>query len=218
VSLSRLFPTIGSLIIRNIGDVGGPPSDRVSQELDSLITGVNDISAGTTRIIGVPYTLPGGVITSTVGNVGGGLKNLHSFSLPAGSLAANSDYLDLFFAGSFASNDNDKQVNITMDGQNIMDIGGVIDIDNLFWTARLRVVRLSATTVRAYSDNTWSQIRVNGGVLDGFANGAIVFVNRQAPTVSNLNSNAVTIQVRGEGTANNDVVQDLSIVQLVRMS
>ena len=42
MALARLFTTLGDLIIRRLGDTGGPPSSRVSSELDGIITYIND--------------------------------------------------------------------------------------------------------------------------------------------------------------------------------
>jgi hypothetical protein len=44
MSLTRLYPGatgLGNLIIRKFGDVGGPPADRVSAELDNVASAVN---------------------------------------------------------------------------------------------------------------------------------------------------------------------------------
>ena len=41
MALARLFTTLGDLIIRRLGDTGGPPSSRVSSELDNIIAWAN---------------------------------------------------------------------------------------------------------------------------------------------------------------------------------
>src|SRR5262245_47848991 len=95
MSLARIYSGVtglGQLIISKIGDVGGPPASRVSEELDNIIAWAKNAPRCIQRD------------TSTVGNVGAGLDTLHTFSLPAGSLATNGDYLQVEYAGAAAGN------------------------------------------------------------------------------------------------------------------
>jgi hypothetical protein len=91
----RLFPTLGQLIIRKVGDTGGPPSGRVSDELDNII---NWAKTSPRRIR---------FDTSTVGNVGAGLDTLHTFSLDTPNrLLTDGDSLKVRYGGKFAANAN----------------------------------------------------------------------------------------------------------------
>lgn len=42
--LTRVFTNIGSMIIRRLGDTGGPPSPRVSQELNNIVDALSGVS------------------------------------------------------------------------------------------------------------------------------------------------------------------------------
>lgn len=205
MSLARIYSGaagLGSLIIHKLTDTGGPPASRVSEELDNVIAWAKD----SPRCIEVN--------TSQAGNVGTGLDNLHGFSLPAGSLATDEDYLHLRYTGSFANTEDDKQTRVTMDGQVISSIGAVIDMEGGAWSYDIYIVRTSATTVRASVMCTMVNIRKADGALVATPSGGFVFAQNVTATVSNLNSNAVTLQVLGEGTNNDDVTQNLSIIEL----
>lgn len=166
------------------------------------------------HIKGYPKTIE--VNTSTVGNAGTGLDDLHSFSLPAGSLAANGDYLEIEYGGNFASNNNDKRVVFSVGGS-IHEDTGLFDVDALGWAIRARIIRLSATSVLVHSvfeagilviqsDATVANTAIGGRMNQRGGN----------KTVANLGSNAITLLVQAEGTADNDVTQYLTVIELVQ--
>lgn len=163
------------------------------------------------------------VNTTPVGNVGGGLDPLHSFSLPINSLRNNGDYVRGELGGFYGANDNDKRLQFLIDG-NIYEDTGLHDVDggsNNLWHMELTVIRLSATSVRLAS-------RLFEGFLEFDSAGVLVTVggsgylhfgrNRPSITVANLNTNAITFLVQGEsaGAATDDVVQNYSIYELVQ--
>ncbi|HEY7160206.1 MAG TPA: hypothetical protein VH815_03060 [Acidobacteriota bacterium] len=151
---------------------------------------------------------------STVGNVGVGLDALHNFSLPANSLAANNDEVEFECGGSLANNANTKRITFSFDGQITLDTGlrSITSAGaNIGWKMLGSVIRLTATTVR-----------VNVSIIDGFCGvdsantpngfgaGGVIQTKTFDLTVANLTSNAVNMLVSAEGTANNDIVQNLS--------
>src|SRR5262245_66413973 len=111
MSLTRVFTGVtglGQVIIKRIGDVGGPPASRVSSELDNIIAWAKD----SPRRVGFNF--------STVGNVGTGLDTLHTFTLPANSLATNNDELECRFGGCYANNTNATRSVFSVDGTKIL--------------------------------------------------------------------------------------------------
>lgn len=172
-------------------------------------------------IIGIAKTIHFNTIT--VGNVGAGLDSLHSFSLPAGSLAADGDYVKAEYSGIFAQNDNQKRVAVSFGGTSYIDTGGR-DVDgnvaDAGWVATGTIIRLSSTSVKVrgtiiaqFFDITSADV-ASGNTIGGYT---FVF-NRSITGLSNLNSNAITMLVQGEATANNDVVQNLSLIEVTQMS
>ncbi len=152
---------------------------------------------------------------TTVGNVGAGIDSLHSFPLPANSLALDGDWVRFTYSGTFAANDNDKRIRISIDGQLLEDFG-LTDIDAGVWRVVGEYMRVSATTVRASSLAMYGEPLVaDEAVIAGTPD--IIFLPRNTLlTVANLNSNPVTLLVEAEATANDDVTQNKSIIELCR--
>lgn len=153
---------------------------------------------------------------STAANSGAGLDPLHSFSLPAGSLATNGDYLTIWYGGDFAANDNDKRLVFAFGGTAYEDTG-LRDLDtNTGWSFMARITRLSPTSVLVSHLIGANLMGVTSAdVLVGFATGAYIFARNTPITgLSNLGTNAQTLLVQGEATANDDVIQNLSIIDL----
>ena len=180
-------------------------------------TNLNINAKGTGRVVikGYPYDLT--VDTSTVGNVGTGLDNLHSYSLAAASLATNGDYLRVTYAGLFTANDDNKRLVITFDGQTVEDTG-LIDIDGQQgWKVIVEYTRLSATSVLASAAILYGHLQFDSAGVSSGTGGR--YISRVATlTTANLTTNAVTLLVQGESaTATNDNIQQkLSIVELVQ--
>ena len=163
-------------------------------------------------LAGVPDTIE--VNTTPTGNVGGGLDPLHSFSLLAGSLANDDDYLEVEYAGSFATNDNDKRIVVSFGGQTITTIGtGLFDIDAGNWRYEITYTRLTSTTVLASLNLAWGFLLRDGGGTAG-GNGLTAAAVAEL-TVPDLDANATTMLVQAEGTANDDIIQRLSKIKLV---
>lgn len=144
-----------------------------------------------------------------VGNVGAGLDPLRSFSLPANTLATDGDWVKIIGAGNYANTEADKQVRHTFDSQLIISFGATIDLENGSWFSEYYVIRQSATQVRFYGIDFHVQGFIQNGALVVAPSGWFhVPRSLAAAAVANLNNNAVTILFEGEGSANNDVVQN----------
>lgn len=158
--------------------------------------------------------------TSSVGNVGAGLDVLHTFSLPAGSLANDGDYLHVVYGGSFAANDTDKRVNAFFGGSPFEGIS-VFDIDGAVgWRIQVTIIRLSSTSVRVNHTLSINLLAGDSGsppvMSTSLASGLYVCRSTDITGLSDLNSNVMTMEVKGEGAANNDVFQNLSIIELTQ--
>ncbi len=159
--------------------------------------------------------------TTVVGNFGAGLDSLHSFSLPAGSLAVNLDYLTAHYAGFFAANDNNKRVNGSFGGVAYEALGAAIDLDggaDTGWTMTVKITRLSSTSVSVSSVFSTQIIGADSAaaVNSGGIGGIVITRNKTITGLSDLGANAMTMLVQGEGTSDNDVVQNQSIIELCR--
>src|SRR5262249_289396 len=73
------------------------------------------------QIISVPKSIK--TDRSVDGNSTTTLTDLHTFTLPAGSLNANGDYIRVRYSGPFAANANTKRIVILFGGQTVHDPG-----------------------------------------------------------------------------------------------
>jgi hypothetical protein len=207
MGLVRVYTALNNLIIRKLGDVGGPSSSRVDEELNRIIAWAKDAP----RCIRRDF--------STVNSAGAGPDVLHTFTLDTPNrLLTDGDYVNSWYAGGFsAGNDRDKAVQAQFDNQNY-EGGGALDIDNSTgWVLFSRIMRTSATTVRVSHLLLENQVAIDSAnVVNTFTLGFNVVARNTALTVANLNSNAITMRVRSivTGGAAADVFQNQSIIEL----
>jgi hypothetical protein len=209
--ISGTNPTL-SFIDTDVGDDDG----TISMQSDVMSIGV---TGGTLlqirsngQIVGIPkYFAPN--ITPT-GNVGAGLDPLHSFNLPANSLAANGDSVRGIYSLEFATT-ADKRLVLTFAGQTVTTAGtGLFDIDAADAYYDVTYTRLTATSVLCSGMFAWGNgSRTAAGVLAG--NFVFAGINTII-AVADLNANASTILMSGEAAVNNDIVQNLSSHYLVQ--
>lgn len=147
-----------------------------------------------------------------VGNVGAGTDTLHTFTLPANTLASDGDWIRFVYAGTFATNDNDKRIQILFDGQVFEDFGA-FDFDAGVWVVAGDYTRVSPTTVQASSISMYGEpLVIDEAVIAGTPD--IIFLPRnQLLTVSNLGTTSVAMTVTGTATADNDIRQNKTLLQ-----
>lgn len=155
-----------------------------------------------------------------VSSSGVGPDVLHTFSLPANTLAINGDYIDVWYAGSFAANDRDKGVQAQFDGQSY-EGGGIIDLDGAVgWVIFNRTTRITSTAVRISHVYIANAMAVDSaGVATSFTAGGFVVTRNTNLTVVNLNTSTITMRVRSlveAGAAAEDVFQNQTIIELYR--
>lgn len=150
-----------------------------------------------------------------VGNIGAGTDDLQTFTLPAKSLRSNGDRLRQSVAGSFAVNDNDKRIQILVDGQVVEDFGA-FDFDAGEWVAYINYIRETATILRVdYMAMYGEPLVIDEGVVSGTPD--VIYLPRiRRLTVANMDTTAIVFKVTGTATADNDIVQSMTWIDLTR--
>lgn len=167
------------------------------------------------------YTNPGNSIfpyvdISTKGNITTGLDVLHTFTMPAGTLAFDGDALWLRYGGTFATNDNDKRINLFFGGQSVHNTG-LFDVDIGTWSYDMLYVRISPTSIRVPWILGWNFANRDGaGTLGG--NFILSTETVTVGSIPNMNTNDTVIEVRAEGTATNDIQQTISFINRYKIS
>jgi hypothetical protein len=191
---------LGVTIVRNLGDNGGPVASRVEAELDALVAWAKT----SPRVIHVDF--------STVGNVGAGPDVLHTYTLPANSLATDGDFLRVRYAGRFAGDADTKTIDVRFGGVSAISLAETQGVWG--WLYDITYIRTTATTVLFAVNVSWGRLRVPaGGALtdDGLFQAEVTGL-----TIANLNSNTMLMEVQGgdAGSETDDVRQFLSTVEL----
>lgn len=142
------------------------------------------------------------VNTTSVGNVGAGPDDLITYSLPAGTLATDGQGVRVTAWGVFAVNANAKQVIGNFGGTSTVTSSSSTTFNNISWEIRYLVIRTSATT----------QISIGTFITP---DGAATAIAQQYTTPGETLSGAITIKCRGDGVADNDVIQRGLLVELI---
>lgn len=173
---------------------------------------------GTGRIIIPGYAFCLDSTTSVIGTSLAALTTLNSFTFALNTFVANNDFAEFSYCGTFATNDNDKRLILTIDGQVIFDTG-LFDLDGGVgalsqWTVTGDITRISATSVVCTANLMLAQISRDGaGTMGG---NAIISGRSVTLTVSNLGTLPVILLFSGQGTANNDITKTKSIVKITQ--
>ena len=164
-------------------------------------------------IIGVPKVVQ--LRTDTVGNITTGLDQLHSFSVPPKAWK-NGDVFHLRIGGLFATNDNDKRIQLEVGGVATHNTG-LFDQDSGRWTYDLDYARLSTTSITVSIILHWYFGTRDGA---GTAGGNYLFTGEtyQIGSIPDMDSNTTVLRVMGEATATDDIQQIYSRISLTRFS
>lgn len=151
-----------------------------------------------------PIQVFGGIIKtiqSSTGNVGIGEDDLHSYTIPAGTLANDGDAIEAKFVITFAANANLKQVRLKYGGTTIYDSTAQLQNGGSM-IVQCRIVRTGATTQRAIA---W--------VVSGA--GTPLFLNTSSYTTpAETLSGTVVLKATGEAVADNDTVSVMTQIFL----
>lgn len=154
----------------------------------------------------VPAGSGGGGITGTlnvnttaVGNVGAGTDDLITYSVPAGTLGANTDYLTFEMSGTVANNVNAKTLTVVFGSTTLISISVPISAA-ADWSLTGAIIRTGATTFK-------SRVVFN-------SNSATLMSSADYIPGTETLANALTLKCTGAATADNDIVQESLIVRL----
>ncbi len=159
---------------------------------------VNNTFANKQGNISLPLVTTLTTNTSDVGNMGAGEDDLMTYTIPAGKLVTNGDYLEFTMTITFAANANNKQVKVYFGSTAIYTSGSHAQNDGSM-EIKGTIIRTGATSQRI----TFSQAN-NTMLFPDYAN----YV-----TASEILANAITLKATGEGTSNNDIVQKMLTVK-----
>ncbi len=169
------------LLTGNVGIGVAAPAGKLGVQAG---TSSNDAAVG-----GVLY-----VATTQVGNTTTGITVLHSYTVPANTLAVNGQSLWFEAWGTFAANANNKNIFVYLNGVAIFNAGNIAS-NNVAWHIRGRIVRTGAATQKGFVT-----------IIRGVNPGSSSF----APTATLSNANA--LDIRGQATATNDILIQSFIV------
>jgi hypothetical protein len=150
-------------------------------------------------IAGVANTL--NVATTAVGNVGTGEDDLASFTVPAATLAVNGDRLEFEAAGTFAATANNKRIRVKFGATTIFDTGVLAITSASDWQISGTIVRTGAATQKCVV--TWECSDTSLNPVPDYT------------TAAETLSGTVILKLTGEATANNDIVQEIMVTQVV---
>lgn len=143
----------------------------------------------------------GGVLetnTTEVGNVGVGEDNLMTYTLPGFSLQKTGDSVRIRAAGVFAANANNKNVKLYF-GASVIVTTGALGFNGTEWSIDAIVMRDGATAQKA-----------SGNLI---TNDALLPVTTNYIAPGETMTGNITIKCTGEGTSNNDIVQEMFIIE-----
>lgn len=154
---------------------------------------------------------------ASAGNIGVGLDTIRTFTIVANSLNNNQDYIDFEFLVLFATNDNDKRLQLEVDGQAQYN-SALFDQDSGSALLQVRLYRFTAQVLIYRHLITWFDINRDGaGTMTG--NGRMnAFANIIDLGSAKLDTTNIDVVLKGEATANDDVVSLLINVDLCRNS
>lgn len=153
------------------------------------------------------------------GNVGGGLDVIHTYSLPANSLKSDLDVLELWYEFNFAANNNDKRIDGNFGGNNYFGMG-LVDVDGGGGIFKVTITRLTSTSVRIGCFTLFNFFHADSAAppaITSFNTGAY-FDTRAvlASGLADMNANSTTIELKAEGTANDDITVCKAMFRLTR--
>lgn len=188
-----------------INDANNTDFQQGNATLFTLRGGANDdtqFKRPVSKLINSIETELGGQYSNnvtTIGNVGAGEDDLHSFTLPANFFAAVGDSLDIVTGGDFAANANNKRIRAYLDGQVYFD-GGAVATNGGGWALKVTIVRIDSDSVRTVWIHTTNS-SVNLGYGRHFQLDGLTF------------SSSMVLKFTGEATANNDVTQTITLLK-----
>lgn len=206
--------------IISLPSLGAPGFIRVTPDgIVHSYSGPTNISSNG-QIIGLPYVIHTNF--TTVGNVGGGVDTLHTYTMPANTLAADGDFLEYEYSGQI----NNAGVNAKTFGNQVAGTtiengaGGTFANGGLMgWRLFARVIRVSPVLLRCSTNSLVGFLSIdNAAALTVFGIGFGAFNRFVDLAVSNVTITPVVLNAIATGTSDNDIDQRASVIKLTRMS
>jgi hypothetical protein len=134
--------------------------------------------------------------TNSVGNVGVGEDTLHTTTTASSTFNANGDSLEVVMSGTFAANANNKRLRFKFGAVTLFDTTALA-FNTGDWTIRARIFRITTTTGKAIVTFQCSNaLLATATDYQAFAGFNFLTTN--------------VLQLTGEATADNDIVQELT--------
>lgn len=130
----------------------------------------------------------------TGGNVGTGEDTLMGYVMAANLLANNGESLLVRAHGTFAANGNTKTLKVLFGATTLFTKTNTSN--NIDWTLEIEIIRTGAATQKCNV-----KYMASSGAID----------SNYSATTENLTS-ALTLSIKGEGTADNDIVKQVAKV------
>jgi len=213
--ISGTNPTL-SLVDTTVGDDDGSISMQGDLMSITVVGGTPVVLKSTGFFVGIEKTIQTS-FGAIAANAGAGLTTLFSGNIPAGFLANNNDYAIVIFNGSFAANDNDKRLQLTVGGT-VQVNTGLIDLDTFGFSFVNVIGRIDATHITINSLVNEGQAAVTSA--GAITSTGLITETANSPTilVPDLVANALTILFEGQGVANNDILLNGVVIKVCEMS
>ena len=148
--------------------------------------------------------------TSSQQNTGVGETTLHTFTLPANTLAANGQVIRVMTWGTFAPTGGSKLVKCYFGATSVSaNVSGSFGGTSVSYIIRFYIIRTGATAQVLFSEN--SMINLGSNAWAGTGPNAGTFPATPAETLSN----AIVIKTTGTGGATADIVETGMVIELV---
>lgn len=143
----------------------------------------------------------GGVLhadTTAVGNVGTGEDTLITYTMPANALNGNLQFLEIRAFGTVAANANNKEIKLKF-GTTTLIATGAVAANSGSWEITATVIRTGASSQKA--------------ITKIISNNTLILDDSSYTTPTENTASSIVIQCTGEGTSNNDIVQEGLIIK-----
>ena len=170
-------------------------------------------------IKGVPKVIFSG--GNFAGNNGTGLDTVLTFPFPARSIRANGDIFRATLGLGFASNDDDKRIQISFGipaAETVLINTGVADFDSRGCHIDLVAHRLSSTQVNISVGMVAGAIAVTSGSVVTSTGARTDAMNFNVQTVNNMDTliNNLLLQVESATATNNNIIWNVGLIELTR--
>ena len=155
--------------------------------------------AGTSTMIGAAN-----VNVTPVGNVGGGVDNLMTYTLPANSLSANGKGVRITAWGYAAANANAKQL-VVMFGSTAVATLDLVVNETIYWKASAVVIRFASAVQSYFGEIDYRTAGVGRALEPSIEMGG----------ATEDQTTAIVIKLTAAATDNNDIVQNGMLVEFI---